>query len=221
MARFTVDNQGVEADEGTTLLRACLENDIYIPNLCWIQGMADAPVSCRLCFVEIEGESQPAASCKIKVQNDMIVRTDTPAIRRLQKTAFQLLMSDHAINCKVCPANKKCALQKIARFLKTGLKPKNLEPYLQEVSAGMPLHPCLDLHVCRCVLCGRCIYTCIQKQGRSLITFAKRGIDTIISFYGASDALSATCSECLACVSICPVSAITLKRDKCTASLRF
>jgi len=214
MAKFMVDNKTVEANEGITLLRVCLENDIYIPNLCWIQGMADTPVSCRLCFVEIEGEPQPVASCKIKVRDDMVVRTDTPAVRCLQKTAFQLLMSAHEINCKVCPANKKCELQKIARFLKTGLKSKHLEPYLKEVSASMPPHPCLDLHVNRCILCGRCIYTCIQKQGQSQLTFAKRGIDTIISFYGASDALSVTCSGCLACVAICPVGAITLKRDK-------
>jgi NADH dehydrogenase/NADH:ubiquinone oxidoreductase subunit G len=214
MAKFMVDNTMVEADEGITLLRACLENDIYIPNLCWIRGMADTPVSCRLCFVEIEGEPHPVASCKIKVRDDMVVTTDTPAVRRLQKTAFQLLMSAHEINCKVCPANKKCELQKIARFLKTGLKPKRLEPHLKEAPADMPPHPSLDLHVNRCVLCGRCIYTCIQKQGQSQITFAKRGIDTIISFYGAPEALAATCSECVACVAICPVSAITLKRDK-------
>jgi len=214
IAKFTVDNKTVEAREDITLLRACLENDIYIPNLCWIKGMADAPVSCRLCFVEIEGEAQPVASCKIKVKDHLIVKTDGPAVSRLQKTAFQLLMSAHEINCKACPANKKCELQKIARFLKTGLKPKHLETHLKEVSASMPPHPCLDLHVNRCVLCGRCIYTCIQKQGQSQLTFAKRGIDTIISFYGASDALSATCSECLACVAICPVGAITLKPDK-------
>jgi len=213
MAKFMVDNKTVEANEGITLLRACLENDIYIPNLCWMKGMAEAPVSCRLCFVELEGEHQPTPSCKIKVQDDMAVRTDTPAVRRLQKTAFQLLMSAHEINCKVCPANKKCELQKIARFLKTGLKPKHLEPHLKEIPDSTP-HPCLDLYVNRCVLCGRCIYTCMQKQGQSQITFAKRGIDTAISFYGASEALSATCSQCLGCVTVCPVGAITLKHDK-------
>ncbi len=213
MAKFMVDNKTVEANEGITLLRACLENDIYIPNLCWIKGMADAPVSCRLCFVEIEGQPQPVSSCKIKVKDDMVVKTDGPSVRRLQKTAFQLLMSAHEINCKVCPANKKCELQKIARFLKTGLKPKRMEPHLKEASDSTS-HPCLDLHVNRCVLCGRCIYTCIQKHDQALITFAKRGIDTIIRFYGASEALSATCSECLACVAICPVGAITLKSEK-------
>ena len=116
MAKFMVDNQTVEADKGTTLLRACLENDIYIPNLCWIKGMADAPVSCRLCFVEIEGESQPVASCKIKVLDDMAVRTDTPTVRRLQKTAFQLLMSAHEINCKACRPIKNANCKKSPVF---------------------------------------------------------------------------------------------------------
>ncbi len=209
--KFIVDNKTVEAKEGISLLEACLENDIYIPNLCWMRGMTEAPVSCRLCFIEIEGEPLPVPSCKAEVKAGLVVRTDAPAVRRLQKTAFQLLMSAHEINCKACPANKKCELQKIARFLKTGLKPKRMEPHLKEVSASMPPHPCLDLHINRCVLCGRCIYTCIQKHGQSQITFAKRGIDTIISCYGASETLYAACSECLACVAICPVSAITIK----------
>lgn len=207
MVKLVVDNQTIEADEGAPLLQVCLENDIYIPNLCWIKEMQEAPVSCRLCFVEVEGEPLPVPSCKTPVKEGLVARTDAPEVRRLQKSAFQLLMSDHEINCKPCPANKKCELQKIARFLKTSLKPKQLEPHRKEAPPGLS-HPGLELDINRCVLCGRCIHTCTTKQGRPFLTFARRGIDTVVGFYGASDAMAAVCSECLACVDICPVRAI-------------
>jgi len=43
------------------------------------------------------------------------------------------------------------------------------------------------------------------------MNFAKRGFDTVISFYGIREAMESACDECQACVEICPVGAITLK----------
>jgi NADH dehydrogenase/NADH:ubiquinone oxidoreductase subunit G len=59
MPNFLVDNKELEAKQGTTLLKACLDNQIYIPNLCYLEGIDPPSVSCRMCFVEIEGERQP------------------------------------------------------------------------------------------------------------------------------------------------------------------
>ena len=55
MITLRIDDQKIEVAEGTNLLNACLANGIYIPNLCYIEGIEHPPVSCRLCFVEIEG----------------------------------------------------------------------------------------------------------------------------------------------------------------------
>lgn len=210
MVRIVVDQKEIEAESGATLLQTCLDNDIYIPNLCYLEGMDHPPASCRLCFVEIEGHDQPIASCTVTVREGMRVETDTPAVRQLQRTALQLLLSVHEVHCGPCPANKKCELQRMAKFLKVGLKPKHLVPFLKETTAVTD-HPFLDYYPNRCVLCGRCIHVCRLRHGRAQMTFAKRGLETIISFFGDAEASVFPCPTCGACADICPVGALALK----------
>ena len=210
MIKLKVDNREIEAKEGTNLLEACLEHDIYIPNLCYLNDMKEPPASCRLCFVEMDGEEKPVASCTLKVKAGMIIKTDTPAVRRLQRAALQLLLSAHHVDCGPCPANKKCALQDMAKFLKVGLKPKHLESII-EASEPTGDHPCLLFYPDRCVLCGKCVYVCRKQQEKPHLSFAKRGLDTTITFYGQRTSNAIPCETCLACVEICPVSAILLK----------
>ena len=208
MIKLIVDHKELMVEEGTVLLDACLENGIYIPNLCHLQGMDTPPASCRLCFVEIGGEQKPVPACTVKVQDGMVVTTDTPSVRRLQRTGFRLLMSVHDVDCGHCPANKRCELQRIAKFLKVGLKPKGLDLSLKEPKVVQD-HPLIDYYPNRCVLCGRCIAVCRNRNGRPHMTFAKRGFDTVVNFYGENEA--SLCKDCLACVEVCPVAAITLR----------
>ena len=212
MVKLLVDDKEIEEKEGAILLKVCLDNNIYIPNLCYMDDMEVNAASCRMCFVEIEGEEKPLTSCTVKVKDNMIVRTDTQDVRRLQRSALRLLLSTHHVDCRNCPANKKCELQRIAKFLKIGLKQKTLEKILKDRTIDES-HPCLNYFPNRCVLCGKCIYVCQKQNGKAILTFAKRGIDTVISFYGAGDLSTISCGGCNSCVEICPVSAITLKES--------
>ena len=144
----------------------------------------------------------------MKVRKGMAVRTDTPAVRALQVSALRFLLSVHDVDCAHCPANKKCALQDTAKFLHVGLKAKGLETYLKEPRLVQD-HPLIYYYPNRCVLCARCVRTCRSKNGRPQMTFARRGFDTVISFYGAEQ--SPSCKDCLACVEICPVGALVLR----------
>ncbi len=206
-----VDEKPLEVEEGSSLLQACLENDIYIPNLCFMEEMTEPQASCRLCFVEIEGVDKPVAACTVKVSDQMIVRTDTPGVRRLQKTGLRLLLSVHDVDCKNCPANKSCALQDLAKFLKVGLKPKNLELHLKEPEVD-DTHPHLTYYPNRCLLCGKCIQVCRVANGSARPAFAKRGFDTVISFYGTPGSEGPVCDTCSACIDICPVAALRPKK---------
>ena len=211
MIRINVDNLEIEAKEGTNLLQACLDNNIYIPNLCYVKGKERVSASCRLCFVEVEGEGRPLMSCTMEVRDGMVVKTDTEAVRRLQRSALRLLLSVHRVECSKCPANKRCDLQKLGTFLKVGLKPKSLDKYLKEPEVD-EAHPVLNYFPNRCVLCGRCVYLCKEKHVRPLLTFAKRGLNTVISLYGGEDSGGPACKDCLACVDVCPVAAIVPKK---------
>jgi len=212
MIKLLVDNKEIETKAGTTLLQACLDNGIYIPNLCFLEGMENPPASCGMCFVEIKGEKRPVTSCSIEATDDMVVKTDTTAVRRLQRTAFELLLSVHHVDCRPCPANKKCDLQRIAKFIKIGLKPKRLDHYLKDTEIEQ-VHPFLDYYPNRCILCGKCIYTCRKAHGRALMAFVQRGFDTIISFYGEDDKSLLYCKSCIACVEICPVGALVIRHN--------
>jgi bidirectional [NiFe] hydrogenase diaphorase subunit len=212
MLKLLVDNQEIETREGKTLLQACLDNQIYIPNLCYLENVESPSASCRMCFVEIEGIKQPVPSCTIQVRDEMVVKTDTPGVRQLQRTALRLLLSVHDVDCKNCHANKNCELQNIAKFLKVGLKPKRLERYLKETQID-DTHPFLNHYPNRCVLCGKCVHICRGKHGQSVLTFAKRGFDTVISTYSVTDVSSLACSDCGTCVKACPVGALALKES--------
>jgi bidirectional [NiFe] hydrogenase diaphorase subunit len=202
--KIVVDNTGIEAVEGASLLQTCLDNDIYVPNLCFLKGMESPPVSCRLCFVELEGINNPVPSCTVKIKEGMSVRTDTERVRRLQQTALKLLLSTHLVECRICPANKSCEIQKLAGFLKVGLKNGEFEKKFKDNNVDKT-HPLVHYYPNRCVLCGRCVYVC-EKKGHSILSFASRGLDTVISLYGQEENL--TCDSCKECIDVCPVKAL-------------
>ena len=207
MVKLTVNQKQVEAEPGTSLLKACLDNGIYIPNLCFMEHLDPGPASCRLCFVEIEGEQAPLTACTRLVEEDMVVRTDTPAVRRLQKTGLQLLLSVHHIDCRNCPANRKCPLQDLARYLKVGLKSKHLDQQLKTPEIDRS-HPDLDYYPNRCVLCGKCLEVCRSRNGQAVFTFANRGFDTVIHYFSAEGNDPFSCSPDHECAKICPVAAL-------------
>ncbi|MDA8305604.1 MAG: 2Fe-2S iron-sulfur cluster-binding protein [Deltaproteobacteria bacterium] len=207
MVRLTVDEKEIEAEEGKNLLQVCLENGITVPHLCFLEGMENSPASCRLCFVEIEGMDCPVPSCQTVVHDGMVVNTQSPAVRHLQRSALQLLLSAHRVDCSDCPANKRCALQQLAKLLGIPLKVKHLESLAGEVDTRMG-HPLLAYDAGRCVLCGRCLYACAKHQEHPLLTFVRRGFSTRVDFKGKTDPAELPCLACLACVEICPVSAL-------------
>lgn len=205
-----VDGRIFHVEPGANLLAACLTNGIYIPHLCYLDSMEPAAASCRLCFVDIEGVKGPVPACTVTVESPLVVHTGSPAVRRLQKAGLQLLLSVHRVACRDCPANRRCDLQRIAKFLKVGLKSGALDRRLKEPEVDSS-HPCLDYYPNRCVLCGKCVRVCRRQHGEVILTFAKRGFDTVVGYYGASADASQFCVGCRACVDVCPVSALLPK----------
>ncbi len=186
-----------------------LDNSVYVPNLCAIRE-ADLPFgACRLCFVEIEGRSSPVTACSEPVEEGMVVHTRTPRVDRLRRTAFELLLSHHHLDCRNCSKNKNCELQRIASRLGFKLKLQRFRP----IPRSLPIdssHPLFIYNPNKCVLCGKCVWVC-QEHGIGAIDFAFRGIDTRVSTFDNVPLIDSKCDSCLQCVDVCPVGALVRK----------
>lgn len=209
MVALQVDDLNITARQGRNLLSVCLENGIYIPHLCFMEDNRRPAASCRLCFVEIQGS--PVAACTVSVSSGLQVCTQTPAVRRLQRSALRLLLSVHDIDCKHCHANRACELQNIARFLKLGLKPKPLAKIARPVEMD-DSHPCIDYYPHRCVLCGKCVRICSAQHKQPGLSYAGRGINTVIRHYALGGDTRQMCRDCRRCIDSCPVGALLLRQ---------
>jgi len=208
-----IDKQKVSAQEGDILLWVALENGFYIPNVCALKERAVPFAGCRLCFVEIEGYPEPVTACTETVREGMVVKTKTEKIRTLQRTAFELILSTHHVDCGHCGKNKKCELQKIALHLKGKLKSKRF----RLIPKNLPLdesHPLFTYDPDKCVLCGRCIWVCREQQKVGTLNFAYRGFDMLVTTFGDPLVGGANCTQCRKCVEACPVGALLLKEEQ-------
>jgi NADH dehydrogenase/NADH:ubiquinone oxidoreductase subunit G len=204
-----IDGTAVQAREGQKLLYAALDAGIYIPNLCAIRD-ATPHAGCRLCLVEIDGRPDPVTSCTENVIEGMIVHTDTPRIRRLQHMAFEMIMASHPVDCKNCPKHGKCELHRIAAFLKTSLKTKRL----RKKERSYPIddsHPDITIDRNKCVLCGKCVWACVEKRGIGALNYAFRSDRTIIDTFCGDRLADTACDGCGLCADLCPVSSIIRK----------
>ncbi len=212
MVKLSVDEREIEAQEGKSVLQACLENGIFIPNLCFMKTRQHPHASCRLCFVDIDKNDQPVTSCTEEVREGLLVRTNTLPVRRLQRSGFKLLMSAHHRDPKDCPVKSSCQLIRIAKHLKVALKSDPLELLERETDEEVDL-TFFTYYPFRCVLCGKCVYICRRRNGHNLLTFAKRGFDTGIAFYGSGDPADFPCHHCGACAAACPTGALIKKSE--------
>ncbi|MGM0653537.1 MAG: 2Fe-2S iron-sulfur cluster-binding protein, partial [Bacillota bacterium] len=203
---LTIDGREVKAAPGTSVLRAALNNGIYIPHLCDHEELSSVGV-CRLCLVEIEGR-RPTVSCMTPVEEGMVVTTSNDMLERTRRTNLELLVLHHDYDCQNCVQNNNCKLQELTRYI--GLDEEKIKA-MRAPELDQPIddsNPYYLRNMNKCVLCGICVRTCEEIQGDECIDFAYRGINTRISVLGDKPVLDSTCVTCGECVSRCPVGAL-------------
>jgi len=207
---LTIDDKKISCTEGKTLLWVALENGITIPNLCAIQEKIQPSASCRLCFVEVEGENEPVVACTEPVREGMVVNTRGKNALRLARTSAELILASHPVDCGHCLRNRSCELQRIAKHLGIKLKTKRF----RKLGRDLPIDESSSFFIYdpnKCVLCGKCVWVCQEKLGIGAIGFTRRGFKRMVSTFQNKPIGESICSHCAGCIKVCPVGALTFK----------
>ena len=98
----------VKGNQGETILELAKRNGINIPTLCNDERLEPFS-SCFVCVVEIVGMRGLQPSCSTKINEGMVITTDSEKVYKSRKTAIELLLSNHYADCigpckQTCPA---------------------------------------------------------------------------------------------------------------------
>jgi len=94
-----IDGKEIRCSKGERLLWVALDHGIYIPHRCALRERTEPHGGCRLCFVEVEGESLPVTACTIEAKEGMVVNSRGSKAFRLARTTFELILSNHPVDC--------------------------------------------------------------------------------------------------------------------------
>lgn len=106
MVNLKIDDKDVCVPEGTTILEAAKQAGIDIPTLCFLKEINEMG-DCRMCIVEVEGRRGFATSCIQKVEEGMVVHTNTQSVSEARRMTLDLILSNHAKDCLTCIRSRK------------------------------------------------------------------------------------------------------------------
>ena len=209
MVTITIDGQQVQVAKTATLLEAAHSIGVNIPSLCYHPELRPEG-ACRVCMVEVEGARTLVASCVYPVNEGMVIRTNTADVREARKTVVELLLANHPPDCLSCQRNLNCELQTIASDL--GIRQIRFDGERKHYPLDAS-NPSLVRDQSKCILCGRCIRACSERQGVHVYSFINRGFDTTVAPAFNLGLDEVACTYCGQCAAVCPTAAIVEKDD--------
>ncbi len=235
---FKIDGREVIAKPGQTILQAAMDQDIYIPYLCYYPKMKPQG-SCRACMVEVEanGRKMTVASCTTPPMPDADVTTNSQDVKELRKNVIELLMTEHphgcltchrielcgpqdicqrhvtvTDRCTICPKNERCELKDTVRMVELDLRtPLNYH------RRDLPIHsddPFYDRDYNLCIVCSRCVRVCDEVRFDTALTLTSRSGVALVGTAHGTSLLESGCEFCGACVDVCPTGSLTERSYK-------
>ncbi len=205
---LTIDGRQVSGTAGETVLEVARQNGIDIPTLCNLDGLTPTG-QCRLCMVEIKGNSRLLPACVLQIDEGMEVVTESERLLKYRQMIVELMFSERNHICAVCVSNGHCDLQAMAQRL--GVDHVRYD-YLHPLFRVDGSHPKYEVDHNRCILCGRCVRVCDEIEGAHTRDIRNRGTGTmVITDFDERWGDSETCTSCGKCVQVCPTGALAEK----------
>lgn len=216
MAKVTIDGKQIEVPDGTTILNAArmIGGDIVPPAMCYYSKLQGSGGKCRTCLVEVtkgsEKDPRPmpklVASCSTGVMDGMEVSNITSTkVQDARKGVVEFLLLNHPLDCPVCDQAGECDLQNLG--YEHGLATTRSEEERRTFEVE-DIGDHIKLHMNRCILCYRCVYTADQITDKRVHGVLNRGDHAEISTF-IHQAIDNEFSGNV--IDVCPVGALTDK----------
>jgi len=216
MAKVTIDGIEIEVPDGTTILNAArmIGGEIVPPAMCYYTKLKGSGGKCRTCIVKVTQGSErdprpmpkPVASCSTPVQDGMVVQNITsPDLLEARKGVVEFLLINHPLDCPICDQAGECDLQNLAYehgAAKTRYEEKRRT--FERIDIGEKI----QLHMTRCILCYRCVYTADQLTEKRVHGVLGRGDAAEIGTYIKNSLDNEFIGNV---IDVCPVGALTDK----------
>lgn len=200
-----INEKKVSVPLGTTILEACRQNQIHIPTLCHHDDLCIAGV-CRICVVDVEGMKTLQTACSFPITQPIKIRTTSPMVRKARRHIIDLLLSEHYGECYSCVRNGNCELQNLAE--EYGIDRYSFghvsSPRYKTDSSSASVVRDPD----KCVLCKRCVRTCIDLQEVGVLEALHRGYETKVGTFFDKPLAEVICINCGQCINRCPTGAL-------------
>ena len=208
MVNVTINGIAVRVPEGTTIMEAAARAGITIPSLCYLKEINEIG-ACRVCCVEVEGETRLVSSCNNLVYEGMVVHTNSPRARQARRINVELILSQHDVSCATCTRSGNCKLQHVATDL--GIL---RNPYPQDLPKGLwtTTFP-LFRDAKKCIKCMRCVQYCDKIQSLGVWELTGSGSRATIDVTFNRRIKEADCALCGQCITHCPVGALRERDD--------
>ncbi|MFC2052445.1 FAD-dependent oxidoreductase [Chloroflexota bacterium] len=158
-----VNEKEIIIQRGQTILEACKEAGIYIPSLCYYNGLKPMPevlpdMACQLCLVEVDGKI--VLSCNTPAVSGINIETLTPRIKELVKRNLSEILRRYPSGQLVDGELKQIAAH---------VEMEEFPVYLPKKLPVREDNPFFIRDHNFCVMCERCIRVCDDVRHAKVI----------------------------------------------------